>query len=82
MPVLIALPMYPVSEVCEKLAELKERNKAYDRQYVDALIKDNLRTAQKVGNRYMLTEIEVEWLATLIKRVNKKRQKSLTNANK
>ena len=82
MPVLIALPMYPVPEVCEKLADRKERNKAYDRQYVDALIKDNLPTAQKVGNRYMLTEIEVEWLATLIKRVNKKRQKSLTTDNK
>lgn len=82
MPVLIALPMYPVPEVCEKLADIKERNKPYDRQYVDALIKDNLKTAQRVGNRYMLTEIEVEWLATFITRVHKKRQKLLTNDNK
>jgi hypothetical protein len=75
MPVLIALPMYPVSEVCRKLAEIKQRNKDYDRQFVDALIAKELPTAQKVGNRYMLTDIEVEWLATRIRRVNKKRQK-------
>ncbi len=81
MSVLIALPMYPVSEICEKLAELKKRNRPYDRQAVDALIGDHLPTAQKIGGRYMLTEAEVEWLATKIKRVNKKRQKSLTNDN-
>ena len=82
MPVLIALPMYPVLEVCEKLADEKQRNKAYDRQFVDALIAKELKTAQKVGNRYMLTDIEIEWLAKRIRRVNKKRQKSLTNDNK
>jgi len=75
MPVLIALPMYPVSEVREKLADLKQRNKPYDRQFVDDLIARELPTAQKVGNRYMLTDIEIEWLATRIHRVNKKRQK-------
>jgi len=79
MPVLIALPMYPVSEVCEKLAEIKQRNKAYDRQFVDDLIGRELKTAQKVGNRYMLTDIEIEWLATRIRRVNKKRQKIIDN---
>ena len=79
MPVLIALPMYPVSEVCERLADLKERNKPYDRQVVDALIGDHLPTAQKIGGRYMLTETEIKWLAQFIKRVNKKRKKLLTN---
>ena len=75
MPVLIALPMYPVSEICKKLADLKKRNKPYDRQVVDDLIKHNLPTAQMIGNRYMLTDIEIEWLATKIKRVHRKRQK-------
>jgi hypothetical protein len=32
-----------------------------------------LPTAQRVSNIYMLTENEVQWLATLIKRVHKKR---------
>ena len=82
MPVLIALPMYPVSEICEKLADQKQRNKPYDRQFVDALIAKELKTAQKVGGRYMLTDIEIKWLAGRILRVNKKRQKSLTNDNK
>ena len=56
MLVLIALPMYPVSEVCKKLAERKERNKVYDRQQVDAWIKGKLPTAQKIGGQYMLTD--------------------------
>jgi len=75
MPVLIALPLYPVSEACKKLADLKERNKSYDRQTVNAKIKAYLPTAQIIGNRYMLTEEEIEWLATKIARVSKKRQK-------
>ena len=75
MPVLIALPMYPVSEIREKLADQKQRNKPYDRQFVDALIVNEFPTAQKVGNRYMLTDAEIKWLATRIRRVNKKRQK-------
>ena len=74
MSVLVALQMYPVSEVCEKLAELKQRNKVYDRQQVNSNIKKELPTAQKIGNRYMLTDTEIEWLATRI-RVTKKRQK-------
>ncbi len=78
MPVLIALPMYPVSEVCEKLAALKERDKPYDRQQVNALIKKHKLPIQKIGNRYMLTDIEIEWLSTHI-RVTKKRQKIVDN---
>ena len=81
MPVLIALPMYPVSEVCGKLAEMKRRNKVYYRQQVNAWIKDKLPTAQKVGNRYMLTEVEIKWLAENV-RVTKKRQKLLTIDNR
>lgn len=81
MPVLIALPMYPVLEVREKLADIKQRNKPYDRQFVNDLILRELPTAQKVGNRYMLTDVEIQWLATRIHRVNKTRQKSLTNDN-
>jgi hypothetical protein len=66
MPVFIALSMYPVSEVCEKLAELKGRHK-YKRQHVDDLIKKKLPMAQKVGNRYLLTEAEINWLAAQIR---------------
>ncbi len=78
MPVFIALPMYPVSEVCEKLSELKRRDKIYDRQQVDAWIKNKLPTAQKIGNRYMLTDVEIEWLSTRI-RVTKKRRQIIDN---
>ena len=81
MTVLIAIEMYPVSEVCEKLAELKERDKPYERQQVDAWILKKLRTAQKFGGQYMLTYAEIEWLSKQI-RVNKKRQKTLTNDNR
>ena len=66
MPVFIALSMYPVSEVCEKLAELKGRHK-YKRQQVDDLIKKKLPMAQKIGNRYLVTDAEIEWLATQIR---------------
>lgn len=76
MSVLVALEMYPVSEVCGKLAELKERDKPYDRQQVDAWILKKLHTAQKFGNQYMLTCAEIEWLSTQI-RVNKKRRKNI-----
>ena len=76
MPVLIALPMYPVSEVCEKLAARKERDKPYDRQQVNAWIKKHKLPIQKIGNHYMFTDIEIEWLATKI-RVNKTRQKKI-----
>ena len=75
MSVLIAIEMYPVSEVCEKLAELKQRH-TYDRRQLDDLIKRKLPTAQKIGNRYMLTEVEIEWLATQI-RAYKPRQKNI-----
>jgi len=78
MSVLIAIEMYPVSEVCKELAELKERDKPYDRQQVDAWILKKLRTAQKIGNQYMLTYTEIEWLSTQI-RVNKKRRKIIDN---
>ena len=72
MPVFIALSMYPVSEVCEKLAELKGRHK-YKRQQVYDLMKKKLPMAQKIGNRYLLTEAEINWLATQIR--TKKRHK-------
>ena len=66
MPVFIALSMYSVSEVCEKLAELKGRHK-YKRQQVDSLIKRKLPMAQKIGNRYLLTDAEIHWLASQIR---------------
>ncbi len=72
MSVLVALPMYPTEEVCEQLAKMKGRHR-YARQQVDDLIKRKLPTAQKFGNRYMLTDAEIKWLATQI-RVNKRRK--------
>ncbi len=70
MPVLIAVPMYPVSEVCEVLAKRKKRGRKYFRQQVDAWINKWLPTAGKFGNQYMLTDTEIEYLAEHI-RVNK-----------
>jgi hypothetical protein len=58
--------MYAVSEVCEKLAQLKGRHK-YKRQQIDDLIKKKLPMAQKIGNRYLLTDAEINWLATQIR---------------
>lgn len=66
MPVFIALSMYAVSEVCEKLAELKGRHK-YKRQQIDDLIKKKLPMAQKISNRYLLTDAEINWLATQVR---------------
>jgi len=71
MSMLVALQMYPTEEVCEELAKMKGRHK-YARQQVHNLIKRKLPTAQKFGNRYMLTDAEIKWLATQT-RVNKKR---------
>ena len=73
MPILIALTMYDVDDVCNELARRTGKLRPYKRQRVDFLIKKKLPTAQKIGNRYLLTEVELEWLATQIE--TKKRAK-------
>ncbi len=65
MPVLIALQMYPVKEICSKLAKIKGRHD-YTRQQIAFLIKKKIPTAQKFGNVYYLTEPEIVWLASEI----------------
>lgn len=67
MPLLIALTLYPMQEICERLAELKDRKK-YSRQRVALLIKEYVPTAQKIGKKYYLTEEEIKWLALQIGR--------------
>lgn len=78
MSVLVAIEVYPVSEVCKKLADMKERNKDYDRQQVDKLILKWVPTAQKFGGQYMLTYSEIEYISDHV-RVNKPRQKNIDN---
>ena len=77
MSVLIAIEMYSVLEVCEILAKRKHRH-TYDRRQIDDLIKRKLKTAQRIGNRYMLTGAEIDWLETQI-RAYKPRQKNIDN---
>lgn len=64
MRVLIALPMYDANDVCVELAKRTGKREPYSRSRVDILIKEKLPTAQKIGNRYFVTEKEVDWLAT------------------
>ncbi len=75
MPILIAMPMYPVSEVCKKLAERTGFAGIYTRQQINAWIKKKLPTAQKVGNKYFLSEAEISWLAGTVH--IKKRRKNI-----
>jgi hypothetical protein len=65
MPIYMAVTLYPIKEVCEKLAILKDRG-TYARQQVDKLIKKKLPTALKIGNLYFLTDNEIMWLASQI----------------
>lgn len=78
MSVLVAIEVYPVSEACKKLADMKQRNKDYDRQQVDKWILKWVPTAQKFGGQYMLTYIEIEYISDHV-RVNKPRQKNIDN---
>ena len=73
MKVLIALPMYDTSDVCRELARLTGKQQPYSRTRVDFLIKKNVPTAQKLGNRYYLTEKELDWLAEKMRPQLKKR---------
>jgi len=65
MPLLIALSVYPIQEICETLAKRKGRE-VYSRQRVALLIKTYLPTALKIDNQYYLTDKEIEWLASKI----------------
>lgn len=76
MSVLVAIEVYPVSEVCKKLADMKQRNKDYDRQQVNKWILKWVPTAQKFGGQYMLTYSEIEYISDRV-RVNKPRQKNI-----
>ena len=55
--------MYDVNDVCVELATRTGKRKPYSRSRVDVLIQRKLPMAQKIGNRYFLTEKEVDWLA-------------------
>ena len=74
MGVLVAIEVYPVSEVCKKLADMKQRDKNYERQQVDKWILKWVPTAQKVGGQYMLTYAEIKYISDHV-RVNKQRKK-------
>ena len=76
MGVLVAIEVYPVSEVCKKLADIKQRDKDYERQQVDKWILKWAPTAQKFGGQYMLTYDEIKYISDNV-RVNKPRQKNI-----
>ena len=78
MSVLVAIEVYPVSEICKKLADMKERNKDYKRQQVDKWIQKWVPTAQKIEGQYMLTYSEIKYIADHV-RVNKPRRKNIDN---
>lgn len=65
MPVLIALTMYTIQEACQKLAEIKRRP-TYSRQRLTKLVSEQLQSAEKIDNRYYLTDTQIKWLAERI----------------
>ncbi|MCL0072896.1 hypothetical protein M1N91_01565 [Dehalococcoidia bacterium] len=76
MPVLVAITLYPVNEVCDELAKRTGWYKKYSRQRVQVLIKRHIPAAQKIGKRYYLTEAELTLLATVVKTEKRRRHTS------
>ena len=67
MALLVALPMYDVDDICGELAKRRgQPNKPYSRQIVDFWIERELPMAEMIGGRYLLTEGQLNWLATHI----------------
>ena len=62
MPMLLAITVYSVDDVCKELAERTGWHKKYSRQNINKLIKRRIPSAQKIGNRYFITEPELNWL--------------------
>ena len=58
--------MYDTNDICTELQKRTKKVKPYSRPRVGKLIKDNLPTAQMLGNQYYLTEKELDWLADKI----------------
>lgn len=73
MPMLIAITVYDVDEVCDELARRTGKTEKYSRQRIGTLIKQKIPAPQKIGKRYLLTEAELNWLATQLQ--IKKRRK-------
>ena len=67
MKILIALEMYDTDEICRTLPQYTRKKETYSQQRVQVLIKQHLPMAEKIGNRYLLTERQIKWLATKIK---------------
>lgn len=73
MKILIALEMYDTDEICRTLSQYTKKKETYSQQRVQVLINKHLPMAEKIGRRYLLTERQIEWLATKIE--DKKRPK-------
>jgi hypothetical protein len=78
MPILLALPVYPMKEICDKLAKSKGR-KTYSRQRAALLIKEHIPTAQKIGNRYFLTDNEINLLVSKVSEKTLKKGLTIDN---
>ena len=66
MPMLIAITVYDVDEVCDELARRTGKVGKYSRQRIDSLIKEKIPAPQRIGKSYLLTEAELSWLAAQI----------------
>ncbi len=66
MKILIALEMYDTDEICQTLYKYTKKKESYSQQRVNVLIKQHLPMAEKISNRYLLTERQIKWLATKI----------------
>jgi len=57
--------MYDVDDIRLELAKRRHRpSNPYSRQIVDFWIKNKLPVAEKIGGQYLLTEGQINWLAT------------------
>ena len=79
MPLFIAIPVFPMQEICDALAKSKGKE-AYSRQRAALLIKEHIPTAQRIKNDYFLTENEINWLVSKIG--GKTTENGLTSVNK
>ena len=75
MPILIALSVYDVDEVCKELAERTGWHKKYSRQRIHALIKEHTPAACRIGSHYLLTDTELDWIAKNLQ-ANKRHKKT------
>jgi hypothetical protein len=73
MPIFMALLVYDIDESCIELAKRTGWHKKYSRQRMHELIKAYTPSAYRRGNHYLLTDAELDWIATSLQ-TNKRRK--------